>query len=150
MFATKDAVSYNANVPPAPDGRADIVLLVERDPSVRDLYRTALERAGGFGVVAARDDMDAVRRLGVFTPDAIVVDLASTSDNGRHLLAAMAERQLEHVPVVAIGRPDAEPADAFARVIPQPIDLDDLVAAVLLCLNERGQPPVTSATTPDP
>lgn len=88
--------------------------------------------------------MDALRRLAVFTPDAIVVDLASTPDNGSHLLAGMRQRQLGHVPVVAVGEPESDAAAAFARVVPQPVDLDDLVAAVLVCLNERRQPPVTS------
>lgn len=122
--------------------------MIERDPSVRDLCRTALAGAGGFDVIPARDDVDALRRLALSTPDAVVVNLASTRDNGRSLVAAL--RKLQQVPVVAISDEPLGAVDglAFACVLPKPVDLDDLVAAILQCLEDRRRPVVGAGAVP--
>lgn len=127
-----------------------MVLLIERDPSVRDLCRTALADAGGFDVIPARDDVDALRRLALSTPDAVVVNLASTRDNGRSMVAALDLRKLQQVPVVAISDEPLAGVDglAFACVLPKPVDLDDLVAAILQCLEDRRRPVVGASAVP--
>lgn len=137
-------------MPPARDDRAGLVLLIENDPSVRDLCRTALAGAGGFDVIPARDDVDALRRLALSAPDAVVVNLASTRDNGRSLIAALELRKLQQVPVVAISEEPIATVDglAFACVLPKPVDLDDLVAAILHCLEARRRPVVGAGAVP--
>jgi CheY-like chemotaxis protein len=114
-----------------------VVLLVESDPSARDLYRTALHDAGGFTVLLARDEIDAVRRLDASTPDVVVLSLADPVDND--LVAAMTVRGIAHVPVIAVTADDPATLDrtGFARVVTKPLDLDDLVEAILECLSER-------------
>jgi DNA-binding NtrC family response regulator len=119
-------------VPPARDSRAEVVLLVENDPSACDLYRTALG-ACGFAVISARHDVDAIRRLAAAKPDAVVVNLAATRDNGRCLLAAIGS----HAAVIAITDDHDLAADGelgFACVFPTPVDLDLLIDAITRCL----------------
>ena len=127
-------------MPPARDGRPDAVLLIESDPYARDLYRTALHDAGGFTVVSARDEIDALRRLDASTPDAVVVNLTATGHHARNLLAAMRLRGAAHIPVIAIT--DGDPATlqqaGFACVIVRPVDLGNLLEELLRCLAERG------------
>src|SRR5688500_14072308 len=79
VFASFCRSSHDGLVPPARDSRAEVVLLVENDPSACDLYRTALG-ACGFAVISARHDVDAIRRLAAAKPDVVVVNLAATRD----------------------------------------------------------------------
>lgn len=118
-----------------------MILLVEHDPSVRDLYRTALRDGAGFTVIPARDEVDALRRLAVSTPAAVVVNLSATRDDGRDLLTAIDLRGPDRVPVIAItDEPAALAGAGFACVLARPVDLDALVEAILECLAEpRGQ-----------
>ena len=119
-----------------------MVLLVESDPSARDLYRTALRDAGGFTVILARDETDALRRLDASMPDAVVLSLADTRDNARNLLAAMRVRGVAHIPVIAVTADDAATLEGagFACVLTRPLDLADLVEALFHCLSEgRGE-----------
>ena len=134
-------------MPPARDRRADVVLLVEHDPFVRDLYRTALRDGGGFTVLPARDEIDALRRLAVSTPAAVVVNLSATRDDGRDLLDAMNLRGPDRVPVIAItDEPAALAGAGFACVVSRPVDLDALVEAILECLAERRAPNIDTLT----
>ena len=125
-------------MPPARGGRPHVVLLVESDPFARDLYRAALRDAGGFAVVLARDEIDALRRLDASTPDAVVLNLADTAHNGRDLLAAMNLRGVANVPVIGVTEDDPARIDqaGFACIVTKPLDLDDLVEAILQCLSE--------------
>ena len=128
-----------------------MVLLVESDASARDLYRTALHDAGGFTVVLARDEIDALRRLDASTPDAVVLSLADTRHNARDLLAAMHLRGVGHVPVIAVTTDDPATLEraGFACVLTKPLDLADLVEAILQCLSERpGENIVGAKTSP--
>jgi DNA-binding NtrC family response regulator len=134
-------------VPPARGGRPDAVLLIESDPYARDLYRTALHDAGGFTVVPARDEIDALRRLDASTPDAVVVNLAATGHHARDLLAGMRLRGEAHIPVIAISDEDPEMLEqaGFACVIATPVDLENLLEEILRCLAERRDHPKLKA-----
>jgi CheY-like chemotaxis protein len=116
-----------------------VVLLVEPDPSARDLYRAALRDAGGFTVIPARDEIDALRRLDVSTPDAIVVNVAASETHARDFLAAIRRQRTDRIPVIAITEADPKTLDraGFACVVAKPLDLDHLVEAILTCLAER-------------
>ena len=112
------------------------ILVVEDDPSLRELYRLTLRNAG-YAVVAVEDGIDALRRIEHDPPDAVVLDLSLPRLNGRdvyHELKAGPETQ--HIPVVVVSgmdTSDLNPKD-FACVLKKPIDADALILAVKKCL----------------
>jgi CheY-like chemotaxis protein len=108
------------------------VLVVEDDPNLRELYRTALTSAG-YLVVAVEDGFDALRRLDDKTPSAVVLDLALPRVGGRDVHREMRARpHTRHVPVVVVSGTsidDLNPAD-FASVLRKPVLPDAVVSAV--------------------
>jgi len=68
------------------------VLLVEDDPDVCYLVRSAFENDGRFDVVGeARDGLEAVWLAGALQPDAIVLDLMMPRMDGKQALAKIRE-----------------------------------------------------------
>jgi CheY-like chemotaxis protein len=112
--------------------------VVEDDPAVRALYRTALHDFGGYVVVAVEDGLDALRYLDMNdTPAAVVLDLGLPRLHGRDVLNEMAARGLTpDVPVVVVtGQSLAGLNDRdFTCVLRKPVSPDQLVATVEACL----------------
>ena len=112
------------------------ILVVEDDPSLRELYRSTL-RSAGYAVVAVEDGIDALRRVERHPPDAVVLDLDLPRLNGRDVhreLKAVPDTQ--HIPIVVVSGMDTSDLDPrdFACVLNKPIDSDTLVVAVQNCL----------------
>jgi two-component system response regulator RpaA len=111
------------------------VLLVEDDPSIRQLVRINFEMAG-FHVVEARDGLEGLLMADLHQPEAIVLDLMMPDVDGARMLAQL--RGLpggEDVPVVVItGKADvSEDVHRMAgpgNVLAKPFDPDDLVARI--------------------
>ena len=112
------------------------VLVVEDDPTLRELYRSTL-RGAGYAVVAVGDGVDALRRVERARPDAVVLDLGLPRlpgrDVQRELKSAPDTRNIPIVVVSGSDTSDLNPAD-FACVLNKPISTDALVAAVQDCL----------------
>ena len=124
-----------------PDAKSLIILIVEDDPTLRDVYRSALT-AEGFATVAVEDGYDALRLIdGAVRPTAVVLDLELPRVGGRDVyreLRARAETSMIPVLIVTGSETsDLDPAQ-FACILRKPISVDALVAEVRRCTRRRS------------
>jgi len=112
------------------------VLVVEDDPTLREMYRSGL-RAAGYAVVAVADGLDALRRVEREAPDAVVLDLALPRLGGRDVQKELKSApDTRNIPIVVVSGTDTSDLDPddFACVLNKPIDVDTLIVAVQNCL----------------
>ena len=124
--------------------RAETVLIVEDDPAVRLMYRTALG-FGGFNVVEASDSLTALHLLDQHPPDIVVLDLMLPTVSGlvvQQEIAAHAHTR--KIPIVIVTGSDMclDHVDVPC-VLRKPVTPDRLVNAVRSCLSS-GTPSVAS------
>jgi CheY-like chemotaxis protein len=101
------------------------VLVVEDDPDVCYLVRSAFENDGRFDVIGeARDGLEAVWLASVLEPDAIVLDLMMPRMDGREALAKIRETTNPQAIVILSALQSSQceggtwlAADAFVRKI---------------------------------
>ena len=115
-----------------------VVLVVEDDSQLRELYRQAL-RAAGYAVVAVEDGLNALEFADQTIPAAVVLDLGlprvGGSDVQQELAAHPATRQ---VPVIVVTGETGDINESdYACVLRKPIVPDQLVAAVQACLRKH-------------
>jgi DNA-binding response OmpR family regulator len=116
------------------------VLVVEDDPQLRDLYRTAL-RAAGYVVIAVEDGADALRQIDQAVPALVVLDLGLPRLHGRDVVSELKARtDTRDVPIVIVtgGEVSEVEAKQFACVLRKPCDADRLLEAVQQCLRRAG------------
>lgn len=78
------------------------ILYAEDDPVVLTAYRLRLERAG-YRVEAAQDGLEAIRKLSVFVPDLVLLDLMLPKFNGEEVLQFIRENpSLQNVPIIIL------------------------------------------------
>ncbi len=129
--------------------RARTVLVVEDDPSIRQLLSDALEQEG-HKVVAACDGEEAIRLAEQDQPDAVVLDLGLPLLHGDVVAArirASTERSIPFIVVTASYRID----EAVSRVraafyLTKPFDVAELLRMVRLAI----EPPPEAAVGEDP
>lgn len=130
-----ERTQLHSRMPPAAVER--YVLVVEDDPTLRELYRNALTIAG-HAVVAVEDGIDALRRVERRRPDAVVLDLGLPRVSGRDVERELkANPETSHIPIVIVTGNDVSdlnPSD-FACVLRKPVSVEKLVAAVQDCLH---------------
>src|SRR5438128_6461335 len=118
--------------------RKTIVLVVEDDGNLRQLYRSVLTFAG-YIVISVQDGVDALRYVEAESPGLVVLDLGLPRLNGRDVqreLAAHSETQ--NIPIIVVsGDPGDINAADFACVLRKPIDPQDLLEAVQRCLRRH-------------
>ena len=125
--------------------RKTIVLVVEDDPNLRQLYRSALTLAG-YIVISVEDGIDALRHLEADAPGLVVLDLGLPRLSGRDVQREMAAHvETQSIPIIVVtgDQADIHPRD-FACVLRKPIDPQELLAAVQRCLRRharRKKPP---------
>ena len=117
------------------------ILLVEDDPSIRELTTIGL-RAAGYDVVAAQDGREALDRFAAERPDAVVLDIMLPVLDG--LAVCRTIRVESTVPIVMLtARTDAfdvvagleAGADDYVR---KPFELPELVARLRVALRRAG------------
>ncbi len=117
------------------------ILLVEDDPSIRELTTIGL-RAAGYEVVAAADGREALDRFAADAPDAVVLDIMLPVLDG--LAVCRTIRLGSTVPIVMLtARTDAfdvvagleAGADDYVR---KPFELPELVARLRVALRRAG------------
>ena len=112
--------------------RRTSVLVIEDDSGLCDLYRQILTVAG-FAVTAVEDGLDALRRIDVTRPDALVLDLVLPHVSGWDVQRELASRpDTRHIPIVVVTGTDANDVKCadFACVLRRPIVPSELVSAV--------------------
>jgi PAS domain S-box-containing protein len=126
---------------PAPT--AQRVLVIDDDPTARDLLRLYLEDAG-FTVVLAASAQDALVKLGGMRPDLITLDLTMPGMDGSGFLAAWSQAehlptgaqpllQLQGIPVLVISgaeNPESALAVGAHAVLAKPIRRHELLEIV--------------------
>ena len=121
-------------MPPTP--RRTTLLVVEDDADLRRLYRSILVSAG-YAVIPVEDGVDALRRLEVDQPSAIVLDLALPRLGGLDVQREIASHaDTRHIPIIIVTGEDTSALDprAFACILRKPIDPDALLEAVARCI----------------
>ena len=116
------------------------VLVVEDDPTLRELYRSTL-RGAGYAVVAVGDGVDALRRVERDTPDAVVLDLGLPRLNGRDVQRELKSApDTRHIPIVVVSGHDTSDLDEtdFACILQKPVNPDSLLSAVQNCVRRRS------------
>ena len=118
--------------------RDKIVLVVEDDPDLRGLYRTAL-RAAGYAVFAVEDGVDALQYVEQTVPAAIVLDLGLPRLNGRDVQQEMAAHDgTRNIPIIVVtGEAHNLDERNFTCVLRKPVEPEAVVEAVQNCLRSR-------------
>jgi len=112
------------------------VLVVEDDPSVRDVLHLVLD-SEGYAVVPVEDGLEALERLDEALPDLILLDLMLPRLDGFEVVRRLkADARTSHIPVLALtalARP-SERDEALAAgcdgLILKPFDTEDLIRTV--------------------
>ena len=117
-----------------------VILVVEDDAGLRELYRTAL-RVAGYAVVAVEDGLDALRFVEQAAPAAVVLDLGLPRLGGRDVGRELAAHDdTRHIPIiVATAESGTLDEHEYACVIRKPFHPAELVAAVRRCLGRFGR-----------
>jgi DNA-binding response OmpR family regulator len=113
------------------------ILVVDDDKLVRAAVGRVLEEEG-YTVAYAVDGNDALAKLAVEHPDAILLDVMMPGMNGRQFLKALREfdREVPVVVMTAIHGIDSQPVFALGAsdLVRKPFDADELLNKVALAL----------------
>ena len=132
---------------------AERVWIVDDDSSIRWVLERALAQAG-FGTESFDNGTEALRRLTVETPDAVISDIRMPGPDGLELLAKLSEEHPLLPVIVMTAHSDLESAvgayqaGAF-EYLPKPFDVDDAVATVrraVLLQHEKPEPAAPAAS----
>jgi DNA-binding response OmpR family regulator len=108
------------------------ILVVDDDPSVRELVADVLEEAG-YDVTAARDGEEAMRLIDDSPPRLLLLDIQMPNVDGPSLARELRSRLMELPVIVMTGRPhperEADRCNAVAA-LGKPFDPNDLIRVV--------------------
>ena len=112
-----------------------MILVVEDDPELRSLYRTAL-RSAGYAVFAVDDGIDALQYVEQVVPAAVVLDLGLPRLDGRDVQKELAAQpHTQNIPIIVVTGQSANVDERdFSCVLRKPIEPDSLILAVEACL----------------
>jgi DNA-binding response OmpR family regulator len=119
--------------------RRPLLLIVEDDPVLRDLFRVALSIAN-FAVHACGDGLDALHFLDQSRPDVIVLDLDLPRVSGMVLYDDMrARKRADRVPILVVtGMPNVPPL-TDATLLRKPVTPEQLIKAIESVLKLRDR-----------
>jgi len=101
-------------------GNAQLVLIVDDDPHIREVVRFALEKAG-YGTISASDGREAVAMFQEHEPDLIVLDILMPEMDGTEVCRIL--RGQSNVPIVFLSSRDEE----VDRIVGLEVGGDDYV-----------------------
>jgi two-component system, chemotaxis family, chemotaxis protein CheY len=119
-----------------------VILVVEDDEHLRQLYRFELEMRG-FVVEAARDGLEALELVDEGPrPDLVVLDLIMPRVSGLAVAQELrAHAETREIPLLLVtGSEDPIEELAFTEVLHKPVDASALVTAVQRCLASPRDP----------
>ena len=114
-----------------------LILLVDDEPQIRDLFKAKLE-SSGFGVVEAADGAAAIDLVRKEKPDLVLLDvLMPGMDGGKTLTEMKSDADMKNVPVFILTSLQDTPEDIrFAKesgavdFINKDVDFGELVAKI--------------------
>ena len=119
--------------------RRPLLLVVEDDHVLRDLYRVTLSLSN-FAVHACEDGLDALHYLDQSRPDVIVLDLDLPRISGTVLYDEIrARRRAERVPIIVVSGLPKIPDLPQAVVLRKPVTPDQLIKAIEETLFRRDR-----------
>ena len=119
--------------------RRPLLLVVEDDHVLRDLYRVTLSLSN-FAVHACEDGLDALHYLDQSRPDVIVLDLDLPRISGTVLYDEIrARRRAERVPIIVVTGIANVPDLPEAVVLRKPVTPDQLIKAIENTLLRRDR-----------
>jgi len=119
--------------------RRPLLLVVEDDKVLRDLYRVALSLSH-FAVHACEDGLDALHYLDQSRPDVIVLDLDLPRISGTVLYEEIrARRRADRVPIIVVTGLQHIPALPGAVVLRKPVTPDQLIREIEETLVRRDR-----------
>jgi two-component system, OmpR family, response regulator MprA len=121
---------------------AKTVLVVDDEPEVREVVGMILHSLGGYQVKFAEDGLVALKKLTLFTPDLIVLDMMMLNMDGLSFMMEMDEQE-NTIPILVLTAHEAAYNTAVKRLgaercIMKPFEVDDLLARVQVIL-EGGE-----------
>ncbi len=126
------------------------ILVIDDEPMVREAVGRVLT-SEGYAVAYAHDGADAIARLSVDPPDAILLDLMMPGMNGRQFLSALRTELGLDLPVVVMtavhGLGQRAISLGATDVVEKPFDVDELLNKVALAVFRARQTP---AAAPEP
>ncbi len=118
-----------------------VVLVIEDDPSVRELLSDVLDEVD-YEVVAVPDGNAALRTMQVLHVDLITLDLDLPGLTGSDLLRLIHERQQPVPPVIVISSSaplSRELQSKVQGVMTKPFDVDDLISTIRKLVTRRAR-----------
>lgn len=118
-----------------PEQAKKIVLVVEDDPTILELYEHAF-RAAGFETFMARDGEEGLKLIQEKHPDCVILDILMPKMNGIEVLGKMKENELtKAIPVLMLTnydsyREQAEKLGATDYLIKANVTLKDILERV--------------------
>ena len=129
--------TFEVRLPLKPQAGPVRVLVVDDEPALRKLVRTALERRGGFVVEEAGNGVDALLMMGTRRPHAVVLDLCMPDMDGLQVCRALKkDPELSRLKVIlSTGFPDDPKlreisALGYRDFHPKPINIKELIALI--------------------
>ena len=121
------------------------LLIVDDDPSLREIFRLFMEKEG-YEVDEAEDGAKGIDRVKAFKPDAIVLDLMMPVMNGVEVLKKLRDADLfARVPVIVVtgfgDQAKEQEIKGFKNVahfMKKPVDYVELTAKVKALLGEAA------------
>lgn len=118
-----------------------LILLVDDDPQIQDLFQTKL-RASGFAVVPARNGEEGISGARREKPDLMLLDIMMPVMDGATMLVAMKrDPEIKDIPVLILTSLEDKPEDIkFAKeagavdFINKAVDFKDLLAKIKVTL----------------
>jgi len=77
------------------------ILLIEDEPDIQEITKSALELVGGYEVETANNGLDGIAKARIYMPDLILLDVMMPGMNGSDTLEALRKIDgLRHIPVI--------------------------------------------------
>jgi CheY-like chemotaxis protein len=130
-----DALAVTATTDQLAVPHQQVILIVEDDAALREMWRTTL-RLEGFAVVEAGDGMEALKLIEASPPDLVLLDIGLPHVDGIAVRKDLAAQVFSrHIPIVVItgSTEDLSYLDVNC-ILRKPVTTDHIVLAVHRCI----------------
>lgn len=122
------------------------ILLVDDDPNLRELLRQMLE-LGGYDVEEAEDGVEALEKVEIEPPDALILDVMMPNMDGISVCKTLrAGHDTSHIPIIMLSGKTQKKAveEGLAaganKYLCKPIAFDDLILSLRAVLTPANAP----------